>query len=350
MRGSRTLVEWGFGACLAVAGCVQPGSLDTADRGPEAPAFRAAAAEAPELRIRGDALARSPDIPVVPVPPPPLGRGGSATPPPPPPSAPGSARAPAPAAPEARAPAPSAEPTPPAAKTARELYQRAAAQYAKMDSYIARLTRREYVKDKPRPEEVMLFKFRKAPWSVYFKWLGREGQGREVVYVKGRYENKIHSLLAAGDVPLMPAGKRMAVAPDNAFVRAASRHPITEAGIGACVEGIGRVLAAVERGDRRAGTLSVVAAQNRPEFNKPVPALEHVIPPGYDANLPRGGRRLYGFDPESGLPVLVITRDERGREVEYYLYDRLQYPVRLDDDDFDPDKLWSRPKSGAGRR
>jgi len=29
--------------------------------------------------------------------------------------------------------------------------------------------------------------------------------------------------------PGVPAGKRMAVAPDNVFVRNASRHPITEA-------------------------------------------------------------------------------------------------------------------------
>jgi len=41
-----------------------------------------------------------------------------------------------------------------------------------MDSYIARLTRREQVNGKKQPEEIILFKFRQQPWSVYFKWLG----------------------------------------------------------------------------------------------------------------------------------------------------------------------------------
>jgi hypothetical protein len=75
--------------------------------------------------------------------------------------------------------------------------------YSHIDSYIARLRRKEQINGKDKPEEIMLIKFRKQPWSVYFKWLGTEGAGREVVYVKGRNEDKIQTLLAAGDVPLM---------------------------------------------------------------------------------------------------------------------------------------------------
>ena len=89
------------------------------------------------------------------------------------------------------------------------LYGEAAEHYARVDSYIVRLTRREQLNGKDKPEEVLLFKFRKDPWSVYFKWLGTEGKGREVVYVHGQYENKIHSILAAGDIPLMPAGSAL---------------------------------------------------------------------------------------------------------------------------------------------
>jgi hypothetical protein len=221
--------------------------------------------------------------------------------------------------------------------------QQAAERYAGIDSYIARLTRREQVGGKNQPEEVLLFKFRKEPWSVYFKWLGKTGEGREVVYVKNQYENKLHTLLAAGDHPLMGAGKRMALAIDSIFVRNASRHPITEAGFGASIERLGRLLDAGEHGDKRGGTLTVLGAQNRPEFAKPAWVLEHVLPPGQDPSLPRGGRRLYAFDPESKLPLLVTAVDERGQEVEYYSYDRLQYPVKLDNDDFNPDKLWAKP-------
>jgi hypothetical protein len=64
--------------------------------------------------------------------------------------------------------------------------------------------------------------------------------------------------------------------------------------------------------------------------------------------LPRGGRRLYCFDPDSHLPLLVITRNDQGQEVEFYRYDRLQTPVKLDADDFNPDKVWAAPRTPPG--
>src|SRR5205814_2049977 len=165
-----------------------------------------------------------------------------------------------------------------------------------------------------------LFKFRKAPWSVYFKWLGKEGKGREVLCVRGKYEGKIHTLLAAGDVPFMPAGKRMALSPENPLVRSSCRHPISQAGIGSSIERLGRLLAAQERGDKRQGTLALRGPIKRPEFEQPVHALEHVMPPGFDPSLPAGGKRVYHFDPETKLPTLLTATDEKGREVEYYRY------------------------------
>src|SRR5262245_56767931 len=115
-------------------------------------------------------LAGCVDIPLVPVPPPPLGRPDNASPPP--------------EAPPVSAATPPTAPATPAApvvkKTAQQLYQEAVARKGDLDSYIVRLTRREMVGGNAQPEEVMLFRFRAKPWSVYFKWLGKAGQGREV--------------------------------------------------------------------------------------------------------------------------------------------------------------------------
>ena len=41
-----------------------------------------------------------------------------------------------------------------------------------------RLKRREVVGGKSRPDELILAKFRKEPFSVYLKWLGEEGKGQ----------------------------------------------------------------------------------------------------------------------------------------------------------------------------
>jgi hypothetical protein len=224
----------------------------------------------------------------------------------------------------------------------RQLHVLAADEYARIDSYIVRLTRREKINGRKRPAEIIQAAFRKEPWSVHFTWLDGEGKGREVVYVKGHHENKIHTLLAAGDMPFAPAGKRIALAPDSPLVRSASRRSITEAGIGNLISRFGALVEANERGERRLGTLGYQGKQKRSEFKEPVECVEQIIPAGVEKDLPRGGRRWWMFDPLRRLPVLIITHDEHGEEVEYYCHDLFQYPVKLDDDDFNPSKLWGK--------
>jgi hypothetical protein len=312
------------------------------------------------LRIPANAVASNQDVPLVPVPPVPLGRGAPpamadgprpnlapAQPPalPPVPGPPSAVRQ---ASADAASDAPlNANPTPQAVSL-RELQQQAAAWYAGVDSYIVRMTRREVVGREAKPEEVMMMKFRKDTWSVHLKWVGKVGQGREVLYVRGQYENKIHTRLAAGDMPLMPAGMQMSFELDNSMVRSASRHSIAEAGLGACIDRIGLSLEAQERGDKSRGVVTDLGMQTRPEYkDKPVRAMQLALAPGVEPELPRGGRRFYYFDPDLHLPLLVITYDEKNQEVEYYHYDRLIAPAALDADDFNPEKLWNGPKSAG---
>ena len=94
--------------------------------------------------------------------------------------------------------------------------------------------------------------------------------------------------------------------------------------------------------DPKAGSLVDLGAVDRPEFGRAVAAIEHHIQPGAEAELPRGGRRLYCFDPDTGLPTLLVTRDHTGREVEYYFYDRVMVNVGLKPDEFDPNALWGK--------
>jgi hypothetical protein len=227
----------------------------------------------------------------------------------------------------------------------RRLHRLAAAEYARMDGYVVRLTRREQVNGKDQPKEVLKLCFRKEPWSVHLTWLEGDAKGREVVYVKGRYDNKLHTRLGPNDGNLlMRPGSRLALEPDSPMVRNSSRHSITEAGVGALIARFGSLVEAGEKGDKTRGTLTYLGPQKRPEFDAPLEAAEQAIPAGADKDLPRGGRRLWMFDAgKNHLPALVITTDDRGREVEYYLHDRYIYPVTFDDKDFDPDKLWGKP-------
>ncbi len=222
------------------------------------------------------------------------------------------------------------------ASALRRIHEAAVRRYASIDSYIVRLTRREVLHGKKQPEEIMVFKFRKQPRSVYFKWIGPAGKDREAIWVENQHEGKLHTRLAAGDMPFAPAGKHIALAPDNMLVRNNSRHSITEAGVDTLINRFGQMIAAQEKGDTSHGRITYLGTQQRPEFTQPLEAVEWSVPPGHDPSLPKGGRRYCYIDGTVNLPALIITLDERGQEVEYYQYSRFQLDVHLDDADFDP--------------
>jgi hypothetical protein len=224
----------------------------------------------------------------------------------------------------------------------QRLARDAAAAYSKVPCYIARLRRREVVAGKPKPEEILIFKFREQPYSVQFKWLGDEGKGREVIYVRGQNDSKLHILTAANDIPFTPAGRRLALAPDSMMVRAASKYPITEAGIGNMIARFGRLVEAVRAGSSGV-SIKYLGMVQRPEYATPLEGVECHFPPGREPEIPDGGKRLVYFDRATHFPVLSLTFDTSGREVDFYCFDRFQLDVKLDDDDFNPEKLWATP-------
>jgi Protein of unknown function (DUF1571) len=339
-------VSWtvGLSVCLTGCGCVGLGEMVFLKPDPDPLPARPRPAQFTEtmadLRISAEevppepvpvvpanpvkAPASSTFIPLVPVPPPPLK---------------GDRPAVSPAVgPMTSPPMQNVPPPLPQMLTPQQLYQQAAASYSRTDSYIARLTRRERGKTN-HAEEIMVFTFRKTPWSIRFKWLAGPGAGREVLYVKDRYENKIHTLLAAGDVPLVSAGKVLAMPVDSPLVKAANRHPITDAGFGAMIEKLGEVIAANDRGNFRPGKLTALGLQQRADYDTPLYMLDQSVPPGADEDVPHGGHRVFGFSPENYLPVLSILVDHRGKELAYSRFDRIMAGVKLDDSDFNPGEL-----------
>ncbi len=355
----------GWVVCLIVGGCVglggpnsflQPGAMPERVRPDQ---WKAVA----ELRLPEDpplAVLPTPtnpepapkptsEIPLVPVPPLPLGGDRPRTMPRTPervlpvlPTAPADgvvpAKAPGPMQPALLQLGGQAEVLP----TLPQLHQQALAAFARFDSYIARLTRREPAKGK-KDDETLIFYARKDPWSVRFKWLAGEGQGREVLYVKNRFENKLHVVLSPTDALLM-AGRKLSLSLDSPFVKMANPHPITQAGIGPMIEKFGNVLAACDRGDFSQGKLTVLGTQRRPDYDVPLLLVENTLPPRADEDLPHGGKRLIGFHPDLHLPVLAILYDDHGLEVDYYRFDRLQLGVHLNDSDFDPEQMAKRPE------
>lgn len=225
----------------------------------------------------------------------------------------------------------------------RELYTHAAGRYAGMQDYLCRFRRREVVNGKAEPEDLLEFKYRK-PDSIYMKWVGGQLVGRELIYVKGKYNNELQIRTGKGDII---AGFRTSLDPHSPRALANSRRSVDEAGIGNLIDGFGAVLAAQEKGATNLGALRYLGPTPRPESAVPMDCVEQTIPPGLEKQLPRGGVRYFFFNRDDRtrdyeLPVLVVTNDPDRREVEYYCYDRVNTNVGLKPEEFDPDVIWKR--------
>lgn len=232
--------------------------------------------------------------------------------------------------------------------TMKRLQQTAAANYAKMDAFEARLTRRESINGKAAPQEVIRFQFRQQPYSVHLTFIGGDPKtiGREVIYVHGQNNGKMHIKPTKDDsFPLPP--RPMSFEPDSSMVRSKSRHDIREAGLGEGIRHLGEMFAAVDKNPALRTRFRYISSVQRPEFVNKVDAIEETVPPKTEKLLPTGAKRTYFFDtsrdgPSAGLPVLVVTHENNGKEVEYYCFDRFQFPVSLTDADFNPEKAWPR--------
>src|SRR6185369_6805682 len=66
------------------------------------------------------------------------------------------------------------EPASPDPQSTEQLHAAALAKFAEAPSFVARLRRRETLQGKAKPEELMLFKERKNPYGIHFKWIGQE--------------------------------------------------------------------------------------------------------------------------------------------------------------------------------
>ncbi|MCS7160088.1 MAG: DUF1571 domain-containing protein [Gemmatales bacterium] len=227
----------------------------------------------------------------------------------------------------------------------QQLVLAAQQRYAQVHDYVCRFRRREVLAEGPVSQDMVLLRIRKEPWSVHFVWpKGNADEGREVVYVQGRFNNQLVVRTGKGD---LLSGLRVQLALDSPRATAKTRRQFLEVGVGYLVDSLTQIVQEQRQGTNRFGRLRYHGRQARPESATPMECLMQEIPPHLEKYLPRGGKRYFylATDPrvqEHQLPVLVITHDDAGREVEYYCYDRFNINIGLRDEDFDPDRLWGK--------
>lgn len=248
---------------------------------------------------------------------------------------------PAPAVPSSPQPA-QADPRAENLAQLKRLLQVASERWQSIDTYEAHMTRRETIGKQQSPEEEILFQFRKEPFSVYMRFTGKVGTGRELVYVLGAYNDKMQIRTGPGDGF---AGIRRSYSPEDPEVKSRSRHSIREAGFGNAIARVAAAVQDLEAGKLKPDALRFVATARRADYpNTPLQLVTRVIRPGEDPALPTGGVRQWYFDarpgsPSYAFPVLVTLHDGANRELEYYRYSQVKAPAGLTDADFSPNRL-----------
>jgi hypothetical protein len=249
-------------------------------------------------------------------------------------------------APATAAPVPKAVPAPGHVAEVKKLVEAAEAKWKTVDCYEATVTRRELAPNKKMTEDVVLHRFRKEPMAVYIKNLGESGKGREILYYPSKHEDKIHSIIGKGDENfLLKAGDRApAVSPDMPLVKSKTRYSIREAGHGTPIARLGGWITKLEAGKIPAENLNYLGEVKRKEYPYPLLGVELKLRPNDDPLMPHGGTRQWFFDPKRespshAFPVLITATEPNEREVEYYLFEKMNFTVRFSDADFDPARL-----------
>jgi hypothetical protein len=192
------------------------------------------------------------------------------------------------------------------------------------------------------PPDDCIMQFRKQPFSVYMKFIGEAGKGREVMYVKGTNDDKMTILTGAGD-PIR--GITVKMSPEDPKVMSRSRHSIRDAGYDKTLGILTKQVEQLESGKLPPGTIRYVGPAKRPEQgDKPLEHVVRTVGPKEDPLLDGGGMWSLWFDaqpdsPSYGLPVLLTLQDAHGAEVEYICYTQFRGPLKLGDADFNPDRL-----------
>ncbi|MFO0964337.1 MAG: DUF1571 domain-containing protein [Gemmataceae bacterium] len=204
--------------------------------------------------------------------------------------------------------------------------------YAGVRDYSATLVKRESLATNSE-DNIIQFKFRQAPYSVYMRWLSpSKFKGQEVAYVHGQNRNKLR-VHAKGLLKGMAGFVSIDV--DDARIRECTRHNIYEAGIGFLIEKtikhweqervIGRTevhMAEYEYNKKRCYRIETTRTERRPEYY----CYRTVIYVDQESKLPIRAEN-YNW-PRPGGPA-------EGDLIEMFSYVDLRLNAGLGDRDFD---------------
>lgn len=109
---------------------------------------------------------------------------------------------------------------------------KARSSYAGLKDYTAIIHKEEYKNGKVEKDEHTVIKFQK-PFKVYLKWLSGKNEGTQLLYVEGKYDDKM--IIRKGGGFLKVFGT-MEMDPDGFWLKKFTKHSIRDVGFAGIIE------------------------------------------------------------------------------------------------------------------
>jgi hypothetical protein len=188
----------------------------------------------------------------------------------------------------------------------------------RLSDYTLTITSQERVGGKLLPEATMFVKF-KRPFSVYIRNLTGKHVNREIIYVKGKYNNKM--IVSPGGILGMLTAR---VSP---YTKGESRHAITESGL---PNTIGRMVTILEEGETSPSCRAAVTYLGEGYSLSEKVIRVRIVDSSY------APKTELALNAVTLFPVEIVSYDTSGSVLESYRYHDIKPNVGLTDADFDP--------------
>ncbi len=213
---------------------------------------------------------------------------------------------------------------------ALELAKLSLERYAKIDDYSATFSRQERMNNKLQKPETFIVKFRK-PFDVYMKWIDGANKGWELLYARGKYNNKVVVHVSGLANLFMPT---LTLDPTGSLAMMNNRHSILEFGLGYTIENYYRDL----KNSIAKNEIELTYHGIKKVDNKPCWVIEAKLPPLSKEYYCY--RSVLYFDKELFLPIKMLfyewnKADNKEYLIEDYTYHNLKFNNNFTDKDFD---------------
>lgn len=207
-----------------------------------------------------------------------------------------------------------------------EWLREAEAAYDRVTSYTAVFHKQQRVAGKLLPEETILLKCRRTPFSLYMKWIRTPYKGSELLYVTGWNEDRIRAH-RGGILRFVTRN----LDPRDPGLMAGNLRPVTSTGIGYLLETVATNI----RKAIKVGELTFSERGAETVYGRNTQVLEMVFPKERTKDYD-GYRYVINQDVESKILVRIRVYDRDDQLVENYGYENLDLNAPLADAAFDP--------------